>query len=222
MKMDKDSQIALLEAVRRKLAGDAKKKSPTKLRQRPELPVPAENRQNLAAKPSNPRALTYPQVDEGPRVPGRPLWMPESGDRDKLPVEIAQAIQEIVQPAYEQLVLHAAPGLERSLGASLVHLLWLEIVEQFDIKREYTTFTLGLELPYNRQQSIDGHIRLLDAKLRHGKFMLRLEELRRYRQAASQDRESPDSLLSSNRLPVRLDPATLLPLDQPVQENGHE
>jgi hypothetical protein len=83
-----------------------------------------------------------PEVDEGPRPPGRPLWMPEGADLERMPVEIRQAVAEILRPAYEELVDQAGSGMEKSLGASLVHLLWLEILEQYDIKKDYCKFDL--------------------------------------------------------------------------------
>jgi hypothetical protein len=186
LKMNEEARLDVLEAVRRKMAAGAKKKQKAKKRNRAAPPIPAkkaktaENAKTSLEKPSNPRALAFPNIEDGPRVPGRPLWMPEGLDVEKLPVEIRQAVAEIVQPAYEQMLLHAAPGLERSLGASLVHLLWLETLDQFDIKRDYATFDLALAIPGNRRSSVDHHIRLLDAKLRHGKFMLRLEEFRHH------------------------------------------
>jgi hypothetical protein len=127
---------------------------------------------------TNWRNFDFPAIEEGPRVPDRPLWMPEGVDLKRLPVEIRQAAEEIVQPAYEQLVLHVAPGWDQSLGASIVHLLWLEILDQFDIKSDYSANSLALRLPPKRQRRVEHHIKLLDAKLRHGKFMLQLEQFR--------------------------------------------
>jgi hypothetical protein len=141
------------------------------------------------ASPDN-RKISSPAIADGPRIPGQPLWMPEGLDLDNLPVEIRQAAEEIVKPAYEQLVLRADPGLQRSLGASLVHLLWLEILDQFDIKHEYSTACLTLDRPVERRRSVEHHVRLLDAKLRQGRFLLRLEESRRAAAKTRLPRES--------------------------------
>jgi hypothetical protein len=120
-----------------------------------------------------------PQPQPKPPTPGRPLWMPEGTEWEALPPELRQATDEIVEPAYKQLVLQVPPGLERSLGVSLVHLLWLEILDQFDIKRDSAESAMFFGKRGANSSSIDHHIRLLDAKLRHGRFMLRLEEFRR-------------------------------------------
>ena len=59
----------------------------------------AERRQKTPPRKNKRREL-LPQIDEGPRKPGQPLWMPESGDLEQMPVEVRQAVAEIVQPAY--------------------------------------------------------------------------------------------------------------------------
>ncbi len=73
-----------------------------------------------------------------PRPRNLPLWVPEGVDLQFVPAEVQQAVGELVQPLYDQFVVGAADGLEKSLGVTITHLLWLEILEQFDIKREYT------------------------------------------------------------------------------------
>ena len=127
------------------------------------------------------------------REPGRPLWMPDGEDLELLPPEVRQAAAEIVQPAYDELVLQAGTGMERSLGALVVHLLWLEILDQFDIKKEYDTYVLKLGLPGNRKHAIDQYLKLLDAKLRVGNFMIRLRELRLREQKASRTNQKDGS-----------------------------
>jgi hypothetical protein len=111
------------------------------------------------------------------RDPNLPLWLPDDCDLERMPVEVRQAVAEIVQPAYAEMVQNAASGMEKSLGASIVHLLWLEILDQYDIKQDYTNNVLTLGLPSNRKDAITQYIRLIDAKLRVGNFMVRLREL---------------------------------------------
>jgi hypothetical protein len=50
-----------------------------------------------------------------------------------LPKELRLAIMEIVNPAYQELVLEAAAALARSAGTTLVHLLWLELLQQLEL-----------------------------------------------------------------------------------------
>jgi hypothetical protein len=117
-------------------------------------------------------------MDEGPRPPGRPLWMPEGADLERMPVEIRQAVAEILRPAYEELVDQAGSGMEKSLGASLVHLLWLEILEQYDIKKDYCKFDLLLEVDGTRGFAIDRYLKLVNSKLRMSSMLTRLRQLR--------------------------------------------
>jgi hypothetical protein len=111
-----------------------------------------------------------------PRPQNLPLWAPEGVDLQFVPAEVRQAVAELVQPLYDQFVIGAADGLEKSLGVSIAHLLWLEILEQFDLKREYTQVDAVLGLPGNRHEMIDRHLRLIDSKLRVGYFLVRIRE----------------------------------------------
>ena len=113
-----------------------------------------------------------------PRPQNLPLWAPDGVDLQFVPQEVQQAVAELVQPLYDQFVLGAADGLEKSLGVTIAHLLWLEILEQFDMKREYTQIDAVLNLPGNRHEMIDRHLRLIDSKLRVGYFLVRIRELR--------------------------------------------
>ena len=105
--------------------------------------------------------------------------MPEGVDLQFVPAEVQQAARELVQPLYDQFVIGAADGLEKSLGVTIAHLLWLEILEQFDIKREYTQVEAVLNLAGNRAEMIDRHLRLIDSKLRVGYFLVRIQEMRK-------------------------------------------
>ncbi|MBN2580559.1 MAG: hypothetical protein JXB10_16360 [Pirellulales bacterium] len=120
-----------------------------------------------------------PALADGPRDPKQPLWAPEGRDLDFVPIEIQQAADEIIKPIYEQFVVNAPEGLEKSLGLTLCHLLWLEVLDQFDLKREYTRLDAVLGLGKNRESIIAQHIRLIDSKVRIGYFLVRLRELRK-------------------------------------------
>jgi hypothetical protein len=139
-------------------------------------PPPAWDETPLIGK--NESRSLRPKVDDGPRPPGRPLWMPEGTDLERMPVEIRQAVAEILRPAYEELVDQAGSGMEKSLGTSLVHLLWLEILEQYDIKKDYCKFDLLLEVDGTRGFAIDRYLKLVNSKLRLSSMLTRLRQLR--------------------------------------------
>jgi hypothetical protein len=105
-----------------------------------------------------------------------PLWAPCGIDLKIVPKEVQQAALELIQPLYNQFVLNSSDPLEKSLGVTITHLLWLEILEQFDMKREYTQVNAVLNLPGNRHETIDRHLRLIDSKLRVGYFLSRIRE----------------------------------------------
>ena len=75
--------------------------------------------------------------------------------------------------------------------------LWLEILDQFDIRHEYVTFETRLGLRGNRQDAIDQHLRLIDAKIRAGYFFVRISELRQRLAAARQAELSSGGLRPS-------------------------
>jgi hypothetical protein len=97
---------------------------------------------------------------------------------DIIPAELRDAVVQIVNPAYRQFVLEASDALERMIGFSLVYLLWLEILEQFEMRREYQDVTAVLGLAAGTTGAISDHLRLIDSKLKAGNFLVRLRELR--------------------------------------------
>jgi hypothetical protein len=199
--MNENAQRAVLEKIneiddrlkkqKREEKNNARKSQKRKNRSRALAPQARKDEKSLAPNPHENRHPSYPAIADGPRVPGRPLWLPEGSDLEKFPAEIAQAAEEIVVPAYQQLVVNANSGMERSMGASLVHLLWLEILDQFDIKSDYVKFDLNIGISVGRKSAIDDHIRLLETKLRVGQFMHRIEAYRRQFQPAPAPQTPP-------------------------------
>ena len=108
----------------------------------------------------------------------RPLWVPEGVDLHFVPEEVQRAIGEVVQPVYERFVLGVDDPLEMSLGVTLAHLLWLEVLQQFDLKREYTEITAVLKLRDDHSSAIDQHLRIIYSKVKVGYLLARLRELR--------------------------------------------
>ena len=120
----------------------------------------------------------------------RPLWVPEGVDLDFVPEEVRQAIGEVVQPVYERFVLGADDPLEMSLGVTIAHLLWLEVLQQFDLKREYTQITAVLKLSDDRSGVIEQHLRIIYSKVKVGYLLARLRELRHKLREDSEDAAS--------------------------------
>ncbi len=109
---------------------------------------------------------------------GQPAWVPEDVDFHKVPEAVRRAVAEVIEPAYRQLVTEAEDPLERSVGVTMVHLMWLEILEQHEAKHEYLKTSI-LNLPQDRYDMIDQHLRTLHTKVKVGYFLTRLREMRR-------------------------------------------
>ena len=118
---------------------------------------------------------TPPHV--GPRTPP---WVPEGVGYDKLPEKVRAMIAEIIEPAYEQLVLRARDALEKTTGLTIVHLAWQEIVDQIDLARDYNNIgsVLNIITP-NREPLLDRHLRLVYAKFKAANYLMRLRDFRR-------------------------------------------
>ncbi|MFH1267645.1 MAG: hypothetical protein ABIK89_18165 [Planctomycetota bacterium] len=101
------------------------------------------------------RAREGSGVDAGPR----PVWAPEGEDLELLPDEVRQAIAEGIEPVYQRLVERAEDPLEMTLGVTVAHLLWLDVLEPFDVKREYLDVSAVLGLPEDRGPVIEQHLR---------------------------------------------------------------
>ncbi len=123
---------------------------------------------------------------------GRPAWAPGDVDLFKVPEPVRQAVAEIIEPAYRQIVVEAEDPLERSIGLTLIHLMWLEVLDQHEAKHDYLE-TAVLELPEDRSDMIDRHLRMLNTKVKVGAFLARLREMRRCGEAAAQSQPALDA-----------------------------
>ncbi|MFH1921251.1 MAG: hypothetical protein ABIP48_15395 [Planctomycetota bacterium] len=120
------------------------------------------------------RAREGSEVDAGPR----PVWAPQGADLEMVPDEVRQAIVEVIEPVYERFVRGTDDPLEMTLGVTVAHLLWLEVLQQFDMKREYLEVSAVLGLPEDRGPVIEQHLRIIYSKVKVGYLLARLRELR--------------------------------------------
>ena len=106
-------------------------------------------------------------------------FLPDDFDFDGLPAVVQRAIRELVQPAYDELVVGAHDALERAASASFTFLLLLEVLEQFNL-----TDQLGQNLKQGRgcrslqDEDVIRHLRLAGAKDKVAGFLLRLRTFR--------------------------------------------
>ena len=93
------------------------------------------------------------------------------------------AITGIINPAYQELVLSASPGLEQATGMTIVHLVWLELLDQIELGRD---FAASLQSPSaTMQQHSEEHeqciarlLRTVGAKAKQSLVLFRLQEFK--------------------------------------------
>jgi hypothetical protein len=114
-------------------------------------------------------------AESGPR----PYWLPPEVDAILLPSELKVAIVDILQPAYQKLVLQVSDPLEKALGVSAVHLLWLVLAGQVELGKRMlgTTGTRGRTEPC--WELIDRHLRVTHAQ---AKFTDLLHRMKTYKE----------------------------------------
>lgn len=115
----------------------------------------------------------------------RPVWIPPWLKFDDLEPALQLAITEIVNPAYEELVLGARTPLERCSGLTYVHLCWIELIQQIDLAKDH-----GKALSQGNPPDVYGlrmlnHLRLIAQKDKVAKFLLEVERF--YEKAADKD-----------------------------------
>ena len=109
----------------------------------------------------------------------RPYWIPPDLDLASLPRAFQLSISEILNPAYQELVLEAQDALERATGVSFVHLLWLELLDQFALAKDVSsTLKSTTSISDDRLRSIDRLLRLVGAKQKAASFLVRLKNMR--------------------------------------------
>jgi hypothetical protein len=108
------------------------------------------------------------------RDPDVPYWLP-AGDRwNDLPAEIRQAVPRILVPAYRRFVLDAPGELERSIGLTLVHLMWLELCGQTQLAVAAADPTALAAILQNPDDMIDRHLHLVTTKCQTAELLVKL------------------------------------------------
>lgn len=94
-----------------------------------------------------------------------PRFVPPGVDRDKLPQPVQAAFELIVDPAHFELVLCVTDALVRAAGMSIVFLLFIEILEQFELGELITSSLVGeAKDPEARDKAFAKYLRLVRAK----------------------------------------------------------
>ena len=119
-------------------------------------------------------------MDEAPEAkqPAYPYFLPAGLDLATLAEPVKLALQAIVQPAYDELVLAAPNSLERSTGASFVFLLTEEVLAQFELGRQMNLHQAESDSErQERKRALAGYLKLFGAKNSAMNSLLRLRKL---------------------------------------------
>jgi hypothetical protein len=152
---------------------------------------------------SETEALPCPQLD-----PDLPYWLPSGDSWNELPREIRDAIPRVLSPAYRQFVLDAPNQLERSLGLTLVHLLWLEVCDHVRMALAVADPSSLAATLANPDRLIGRHLNLITAKCR-AELLLKFRRFNSHTEQPTsnlESRQSVDQHPSQRPLPVPSSP----------------
>jgi hypothetical protein len=150
--------------------------------------------QSLKREPS---AAPFAASRRPPRkFSAQPYWIPAGADFDAWPADLQQAVVDLVNPSYYELVSRAQAGIPRTVGLSIVHLMWLEIIDHVNLAGDGPPLNApaaapsveqvmaaldGSQLPatgLSRDELIERHLRLVVTKLRACKLLSALREFK--------------------------------------------
>src|SRR5689334_15759410 len=108
--------------------------------------------------------MSSPPADPGSLDPFPP-WLPVGLKFDALPQPLKHAVTNIINPAYRELVTEAPTALERTVGLSYMHLIWLELLDQFNLGILTVQPTSGPQISFEFYDlNLRAHLRLVTAK----------------------------------------------------------
>ena len=120
--------------------------------------------------------------------PDIPYWVPSGDGWKNTPEEIRRAIPQVLAPAYRQFVLEASGELERSIGLTLVHLIWLEVCCQVHLAVAAADPTSLAAVLNNPEAMIARHLELVMAKCQAAELLVKMR-------LVSQSLQRPSSAL---------------------------
>lgn len=109
--------------------------------------------------------------------PDLPYWLPTDHRWKALPEELRQAIPRILTPAYRRFVLEAAGEMERSMGLTLVHLMWLELCGHCQLAVAAANPESIHAILQNPDDLIDRHLRLVATKCQTAELLTKIRLL---------------------------------------------
>jgi hypothetical protein len=109
----------------------------------------------------------------------RLYWVPPEIPWESLPADLQVALTEIVGPCHDTLVVGEREPLAKAVGLTLVTLLTVEVLTQFELGEEFLGKLPGAPADAKvRDKLIEKYLRLAGAKLKAANFLMRLKVLR--------------------------------------------
>lgn len=128
----------------------------------------------------------------------KPYFIPAGIEWASFPEEVKAAILAIVNPTYEELVLKATDGLERSTGMSVTYLLWLEVLTQLELTTKLSKPDSTFQMTRDQHEQIGRHLRLVNAKVKASSFIQRVKEFRSRHRPGSLQEATPTNVASNS------------------------
>ncbi len=118
--------------------------------------------------------MPVPIFQQAVSDPGLPYWVPTGENWQNLPDGVKRAVSQVLAPAYRRFVLDVAGEIERSIGLTLVHFMWLEVCAQVNLAEAAAnpgslTAVLG-----DPNQMMDRYMNLATAKCQTAEFLVKL------------------------------------------------
>jgi len=109
-----------------------------------------------------------------PVDPEMPYWVPRGTVWENMPAGVKQAVTQVLKPAYRRLVLDAPSDLERSVGLTLVHLMWLEVFNPVQLAEATADPHSLAAIQSSPERMTDRYMQLATAKCQAAEALVKL------------------------------------------------
>ena len=129
-----------------------------------------------------------------------PEWFPASG----LAPNVRRAVVDTIAPAYRRFVTEASGEMERTVGASMVYLIWIELVNQVRLANALADRDSADAILYDPERLTDRYLELIGAKCQAAELMLkiRMANVALDRLATAPSRDEPVPQIEAAPIPL--------------------
>ncbi|NLX98477.1 MAG: hypothetical protein GXY83_20140 [Rhodopirellula sp.] len=149
-----------------------------------------------------------------------PYWLPTGSLWHDLSPAIKKAVHQILVPLWKRIVLEAQDDLEQAAGATLVHLMWLELCDQAHIGAVVGTRDSIVAIRANPDAMVARHLNLVSAKNQTWALLAR-QRMAREVLARVDGSLPPPRTSGPPALPLITDRQSIAALDVPNRPSPH-